>query len=85
MAASIGCSLFPGGFVFQNHYPRFRRAPSGFFKDRPQSRLSVDSGLRKVSYFGTLSDYCADAVSQLGSQVLRIIPDYVPEMSSVEV
>ena len=27
VAASIGCSLFPGGFLFQNHYPRFRGAP----------------------------------------------------------
>ena len=45
MAASTGCSLFPGGFLFQNHSPRFRGAPSGFFKDCPQSRLSVDSGL----------------------------------------
>ena len=28
VAASIGCSLFPGGFLFQNHYPRFRGAPN---------------------------------------------------------
>ena len=48
MAASTGCSLFPGGFLFQNHSPRFRGAPSGFFKDCPQSRLSVDSGLRSA-------------------------------------
>ena len=45
VAASIGCSLFPGGFLFQNHYPRFRGAPSGFFKGCPQGRPSVDSGL----------------------------------------
>ena len=47
VAASIGCSLFPGSvFCFQNHYPRFRGAPSGFFKDcLPQVALSVDSGL----------------------------------------
>ena len=44
VAASIGCSLFPGGFLFQNHYPRFRGAPSSFFKGCPQSRPSVDSG-----------------------------------------
>ena len=36
VAASIGCSLFPGGFLFQNHYPRFRGAPSSFFKGCPQ-------------------------------------------------
>ena len=46
VAASIGCSLFPGGFLFQNHYPRFRGAPSAFFKGCPQGRPSVDSGLR---------------------------------------
>ena len=33
---AIECSLFPGGLLFQNHYPRFRGAPSGFFKDCPQ-------------------------------------------------
>ena len=44
-AASVGCSLFPGGFLFQNHYPRFRGAPSSFFKGCPQGRHSVDSGL----------------------------------------
>ena len=45
MVASIGCSLFPGGFLFQNHYPRFRGAPSAFFKGCPQGRPTVDSGL----------------------------------------
>ena len=45
MAASIGCSLFPGGFLFQNRYPRFRGAPNSFFKGCPQGRPSVDSGL----------------------------------------
>ena len=47
VAASIGCSLFPGGFLFQNHYPRFRGAPSAFFKGCPQGRPSVDSGLER--------------------------------------
>ena len=45
VAASIGCFLFPGGFLFQNHYPRFRGAPSGFLKGCPQGCPSVDSGL----------------------------------------
>ena len=49
VAASIGCSLFPGGFLFQNHYPRFRGAPSSFFKGCPQGRPSVDSGLDQKS------------------------------------
>ena len=35
--ASIECSLFPGGFLFQNHYPRFRGAPSA--SRRPNSGL----------------------------------------------
>ena len=38
---AIGCTLFPSAFLFQNHYPRFRGAPSGC----PQGRPSVDSGL----------------------------------------
>ena len=41
---AIGCSLFSGGFLFQNHYPRFRGAPSGFLKGCPQGPPSVDSG-----------------------------------------
>ena len=45
VAASIGCSLFPGGFLFQNHYPRFTGAPSSFFMGCPHGRPSVDSGL----------------------------------------
>ena len=39
VAASIGCSLFPGGFLFQNHYPRFRGAPSSFFRAVPKAVL----------------------------------------------
>ena len=39
------CSLFPGGFLFHNHYPGFGEAPSGFIKACPQGRTSVDSGL----------------------------------------
>ena len=50
VAASIWCSLFPGGFLFQNHYPRFRGAPSAFFKGCPQGRPSVDSGLANASW-----------------------------------
>ena len=30
---------FPGGFLFQNHYPRFRGAPAGFFKGFPKAVL----------------------------------------------
>ena len=42
---AIGCSLFPGSFLFQNHYPRFRGAPSCRFR-RPLTRpRSVDWGL----------------------------------------
>ena len=32
VAASVGCSLFPGGFLFQNHYPRFRGSPLRFLQ-----------------------------------------------------
>ena len=45
VVASIGCSLFPGGFLFQNHYPRFRGAPSGFFRRPLTCPSSVDWGL----------------------------------------
>ena len=31
--------MFPGGFLFQNHYPRFRGAPAGFFKGCPKAVL----------------------------------------------
>ena len=40
----LGAPCFRVVFCFQNHSPRFRGAPSGFFKNCPQSRLSVDSG-----------------------------------------
>ena len=32
VAASVGCSLFPGGFLFQNHYPRFGGSPLRFLQ-----------------------------------------------------
>ena len=41
----LGAPCFPRGFLFQNHYPRFRGAPSSFFMGCPQGRHSVDSGL----------------------------------------
>ena len=40
----LGAPCFRGGFLFQNHYPRFTGAPSSFFKGWPQGRPSVDSG-----------------------------------------
>ena len=42
---AIGCSFSGVGLPLQNHYPRFRGAPSSFFKGCPQDRHSVDSGL----------------------------------------
>ena len=45
MVASIGRSFSGTGFLFQYNYPRFRGAPSGFFKACPQGLPSVDSGL----------------------------------------
>ena len=41
----LGAPCFRAGFLFQNHYPRLRGAPSGFFNGCPQGRPSVDSGL----------------------------------------
>ena len=43
--AAIGCSLFPGGFLFQNRYPRFRGAPFWFLRWPLTRVLSVDWGL----------------------------------------
>ena len=42
VVASIACSFSGTGFLFQNHYPRFRGAPSGFFSRPPTRRPSVD-------------------------------------------
>ena len=39
-APSLGSVL-----CFENHYPRFRGTPSGFFKCCPKGRPSVDLGL----------------------------------------
>ena len=43
--ASIGCSLFRGGFQYKNHYPRFRGAPFHPFIRPLITTPSVDSGL----------------------------------------
>ena len=40
----LGAPCFRAGFCSKNHYPRFRGAPSAFFKGCPQGRPSVDSG-----------------------------------------
>ena len=37
--------LFPSGFPFHNHAPRFGETPSGSFKACPRGRASADSGL----------------------------------------
>ena len=46
VAASIGCSFFPGGFLF--HFPDSKEHALGCFKGCPQGRPSVDSGLGLV-------------------------------------
>ena len=52
------------GNQVQNHYPRFRGAPSGFFKDCPQSRLSVDSGLAVSREHPGLGEGIGDGLAQ---------------------
>ena len=42
---AMGYSLFPGGFLFQNHYPSFRGAPFCPFRRPLTRRRSVDWGL----------------------------------------
>ena len=48
MVASIGCSFSGTVLLLQNHYPRFRRAPSGHFRMLTRRPPSVDSGLGVV-------------------------------------
>ena len=45
MVASIGCSFSGTVLLLQNHYPRFRGAPSGHFRMLTKRPPSVDSGL----------------------------------------
>ena len=45
----LGAPCFRAVFLFQNHYPRFRGAPSGFLKGCPQGPPSVDSGLSAIA------------------------------------
>ena len=47
MVASIGCSFSGTVLLLQNHYPRFRGAPSGHFRMLTKRPPSVDSGLSK--------------------------------------
>ena len=44
----LGCSFSGTGFLFQNYYPRFRGAPSGFFKGCPKGRPFGGFGLREL-------------------------------------
>ena len=50
VAASIGCSLFPGGFLFQNHYPRFRGAPSWLLQGVTVPKDVLRWGIRAYTY-----------------------------------
>ena len=45
VVASIGCSFSGTVLLLQNHYPRFRGAPSGHFRMLTKRPPSVDSGL----------------------------------------
>ena len=44
VVASIGCSFSGTVLLLQNHYPRFRGAPSGHFRMPTKRPPSVDSG-----------------------------------------
>ncbi len=71
--------MFPRGFLFQNHYPRFTGAPSSFFKGCPQGRPSVDSGLGvSPGDFFEMTDRLADLVRDdkgkgVGAVVVAIV------------
>ena len=60
MVASIGCSFSGVGFLFQNHYPRFRGAPFGHFRTLTRRPPSVDSGLDTTNILGrgAVKDTC---------------------------
>ena len=58
-APSLGSVL-----CFENHYPRFRGAPSGFFKGCPKGRPSVDSGLGGGVLQVELACSCLDATNR---------------------
>ena len=53
---AIKCSLFPDGFLFQNHYPRFRGAPSSFFKGLSQRPSLGGFGIRLPRDWISLAD-----------------------------
>ena len=48
VAASIECSCFGAGMLFQNHHPRCTGAPSCRFRSLTRRPPSVDSGLGVV-------------------------------------
>ena len=56
MVASIGCSFSGTVLLLQNHYPRFRGAPSGHFRMLTKRPPSVDSGLVAAACGGFGSD-----------------------------
>ena len=49
VVASIGCSFSGVGLPLQNHYPRFRGAPSCRFRTLTRPTPSVDSGLAEAT------------------------------------
>ena len=57
MVASIGCSFSGTVLLLQNHYPRFRGAPSGHFRMLTKRPPSVDSGLGIAGGLGALARY----------------------------
>ena len=74
VAASIGCSLFPGGFLFQNHYPRFRGAPFRPSRRPHTPTRSVDSGLGK----STLHKLCVNPVVNRACQTHALEGNIMP-------
>ena len=73
MVASIGCSFSGTVLLLQNHYPRFRGAPSGHFRMLTKRPPSVDSGLAMPHGRNTLRLGAKDDVSgRLDKGVLRL-------------
>ena len=79
--ASIGCSLFLAGFLFQNHYPRSSGAPFCRFRTLTRRPPSVDSSLsdpawRTPVFTGAGSLYESEPVRRfVGLKLSGPLPD----------
>ena len=82
VVASIGCSFSGTGLLLQNHYPRFRGAPSCRFRMLTRRPPSVDSGLvgrGSVKLFMFLSPAASQCRNREPRCVARL-PSHISKM-----